>query len=224
MRSTSCCLRARCDMSGTETASVPQALGVNVLLVALAIPWAAVALDKNLGTAKSKNATLREALFRSGILPFSMLLRQALYLPRRMVASLPMAVLCATVCSGNHTLRGTACAASYCASAACVVLSVQRGTACVQRAWYSVVCSVVCSVRGTEWNCACAAATTTSTGSPSRASSSSPPVTSGSRYSPILFPYATTFYPLPLRHYRLSSFPTPLCHTLFPYATPDVLA
>ncbi len=39
------------------------ALGVNVLLVALAIPWAAVGLDAGLGTAKSKNATIREALF-----------------------------------------------------------------------------------------------------------------------------------------------------------------
>jgi len=39
------------------------ALGVNVFLIVAAIPWAAVGLSNDLGTAKSKNATLREALF-----------------------------------------------------------------------------------------------------------------------------------------------------------------
>jgi len=41
------------------------ALGVNVVLILLAFPWAVVGLDSNLGTAKSKNVSLRDALFSS---------------------------------------------------------------------------------------------------------------------------------------------------------------
>ena len=39
--------------------------GVNVAMILCAYPWAVMKLDANLGTAKSKNVTLREALFNS---------------------------------------------------------------------------------------------------------------------------------------------------------------
>jgi hypothetical protein len=38
---------------------------MQVVLILLAYPWAVLKLDANLGTAKSKNVTLREALFNS---------------------------------------------------------------------------------------------------------------------------------------------------------------
>ncbi|EKX49171.1 hypothetical protein GUITHDRAFT_44341, partial [Guillardia theta CCMP2712] len=37
--------------------------GVNVFMILCAYPWAIIGLDSNLGTAKSKNVTLRDALF-----------------------------------------------------------------------------------------------------------------------------------------------------------------